>query len=189
MGKWLSKDPDAYLPDRPRRVQPYPERAREHALRHDGPPYAEDWRDVSPRWRFIVGWIGAWWGLAYAAGVLSGMAVMVDTLAIIVPVVLLGASEARRFHGAALNQRRDVPTWRGKPLGGAPWAAVFLLHCAVVFGLAAAVALATTDEGSQRVAVLASGFVAGGAGWALDAWWGRRAARLERAPQQPPTYV
>lgn len=188
MGKWLSKDPDAYLPDRPRRVQPYPERAREHALRHDGPPYAEDWRDVTPRWRFIVGWLVLWGALAYAAAVLSGMATTVDTFVLAVPIVLLAPSDARRFHGAALRERRDVPTWKGRPTSAAPWLAVFALHTAIVVGMAAGAALLTNDEGAQRVAVLASGFVAGAAGWALDIWWGRRAARRERAPQ-PPTYV
>lgn len=189
MGKWLSKDPDAYLPDRPRRVQPYPERAREHALRHDGPPYADDWREVTPRWRFIAGWLAVWGVLAYATAVVAGMTTTVDTFALAVPIVLLGVSEARRFQGAALSERRDVPSWQGRPQRAAPWVAVFALHVVIVFGIAAAVALATNDEGSQRLAVLASGFLAGAAGWALDGWWGRRAARLERAPKQPPTYV
>lgn len=189
MGKWLSKDPDAYLPDRPRQVQPYPERAREHALRHDGPPYAEEWREVTPRWRFIAGWLVAWGALAYFAAVLAGMAVTVNTFVLAIPIVLLAPSDARRFHGAAIRERRDVPTWLGHPDGAAPWLAVFALHGAVVVGSAVVVASFTADEGAQRVAVLASGFVAGAAGWALDIWWGRRAARLERAPKQPPTYV
>ena len=60
-------------------MQPYPERAREHALRHDGPPYAEDWRDVTPRWRAISAWVALWWLLAYAAAVVAGVGVTIDT--------------------------------------------------------------------------------------------------------------
>lgn len=184
MGKWLSKDPDAYLPDRPPIAQPYLERAREHALRFDGPPYARDWRDLALPWRAGLGFTAFWLVAAYVAMVLSGATASLDTLIIAVPIVLLGRSEALRWHGAALHERRDRPSRKGRPFGGAPWAVVFALHVAVVFGVAAAVALATPDEGAERFAVLASGFAAGAAGWLLDLAWGRR-ERAEDIPALP----
>lgn len=189
MGKWLSKDPDAYLPDRPPLVQPYLERAREHALRHDGPPYAESWRRSQPRWRVVLGFVVGWYCVGYAAAYLSGMSLTFDTAVVAVVVSSLSRPGALHFNGAAMHERRDYPTWRGRPFGAAPWLAVLALHLACVFGIAAAVALLTSDEGTQRVAVFASAIVAGAAGWLLDVIWGRADRRAGVPQQQPPTYV
>lgn len=181
MGKWLSKDPDAYLRDRPPVSRPYLERAREHALRRDGPPYARDWRDTAPPWSAVLGFTALWLVIAYVAAVVSGATASLDTLIILVPVALLGRSDAMRWGGAALNQHRDRPTRSGRPFGGAPWLVVFAAHLACVLTIAAAVGVATSDEASQRLALLASGFVAGAAGWLIDVIWGGR----ERADGLP----
>lgn len=181
MGKWLSKDPDAYLPDRPPMVQPYLERAREHAIRRDGPPYAADWRHVGPRWHVLGLFVVTWAAIAYGAAVLAGVAVSIDTAVLSLPILALARSDALRWNGAALNERRDRPSAAGRPTGAAPWLAIFALHLVVVLGMAAAVALATTDEGTQRVTVLASGFVAGAAGWLADRWWPRSEPSSNRA--------
>lgn len=190
MGKWLSKDPDAYLPDRPPLVQPYLERAREHALRHDGPPYAEHWRRVQPRWRVILVFVAGWYLVGYAAAYVAGMSLTLDTAVVAVVLSSLSRPDALHFNGAAMHERRDYPTWRGRPFGAAPWLAVLALHLFCVFGVAAGTALLTGDEGTQRVAVLAAAILAGAAGWALDLWWGRADRRTSvPKPKQPPTFV
>ena len=177
MAKWLSKDPDAYLPDRHPFATPYLERAREHALRRDGPPYAHDWREVAPPWRAVLVFGPLWAIVAYAAAFAAGQNATFDTMVLALPIVFLGRSDALRWGGTAINERQDTPSWTGHPFGGAPWLVVFVLHLACVFGIVAVEALTTADEATQRIAVLSAGFVAGGAGWLLDLVWGRSERR------------
>ncbi len=189
MAKWLSKDPDAYLPDRPPYAPPYLERAREHALRRDGPPHARDWKQVAPPWRAGLFFGPLWLIAGYAAAFLAGQDATLDTLVLSLPIVFLGRSDALRWGGAAIHERRSTPTWTGHPFGAAPWLAVFLLHVACVFGIVGITALSTSDEATQRLAVLSAGFVAGGAGWLLDVLWGRSERKDGGLPPAKPSGV